>query len=724
MLSAAPYGGSGWCADTLGTGYRRPGLMPYLEFVVDDVLLRAHERMYLPTADGASGGVQASGQRWRLTARALRVMVAIIQNYAINRLPPPPAGLAAAAGDATLEQVAADFREEVGEYVVDGQAVPVRCARQKTVGFALMAMMQGRSRLLECVLLLLRDLQLPALEQRRRVEGVEAARRSVGILSTMQDPFKPVPAAGDAAGAFGAFGALSAGYGHDAGLEHDVEIDLSVMGLDEVTAAALTDGAYWAERVASNCLGLLYECALREGRFLEHLRAAPPLTLIRCEDGRPAHIPVMVQGFGGMAEVLSSSLALGIVAHFLCLPADKWHSLPPAPVLSARLLEHVASQQTPESFLWALRSTQEEDAFLMAGCVSAISEGDEGLTGAAALRQTVPLGADALPDLFTGSAATESVGPAAAASLVAGVRAQVRRDPRRRPAWVPPVSPPHPSSSMFVQVQAAHRGDPGSTTREAVLRLLLRTLALSGDRPGLAHQVRLWPAWTRRPATDPDAPTPPAARPPTHHPSTHSCWRCAPRPTRRMWSGPWRTSAGPSTTPRRCRPRTPRPDPPTACKPSWNESPPPGRAAASTAASCCYIRTSHAHASSSSTDCAPRPRPAPSPLPTFAGGPSASCPRRYVPSCPTPPAPTHPHDTPHRDGASDTWHPPPSPWAAPLPTSLPVSNPPSPFPKGARNVAAGTRRRPTARRGRRPRPRRAAGARRVGDRPRGGACAP
>jgi hypothetical protein len=32
--------------DSLGLGYRRPGLMIYLEFVIDDVLLRAHERFY------------------------------------------------------------------------------------------------------------------------------------------------------------------------------------------------------------------------------------------------------------------------------------------------------------------------------------------------------------------------------------------------------------------------------------------------------------------------------------------------------------------------------------------------------------------------------------------------------------------------------------------------------------------------------------------------------
>jgi hypothetical protein len=57
-------------------------------------------------------------------------------------------------------------------------------------------------------------------------------------------------------------------------------------------------------------------------------------------------VPVMLQGSGGgLAEILSNNLALGTIAHFLRLPLSACHSVPPMPVMSARLLEHVASNQ-------------------------------------------------------------------------------------------------------------------------------------------------------------------------------------------------------------------------------------------------------------------------------------------------------------------------------------------------------------------------------------------
>ena len=106
-----------------------------------------------------------SGQRWRLTARALRVIIAILQNYEINQLPfPPSADPSTLTIDPTLEQFLLDFREAQGEYLIEGQATPVRCDRQKTAGFTVMALMLGRSRLLECVLALLKECSIRTLE--------------------------------------------------------------------------------------------------------------------------------------------------------------------------------------------------------------------------------------------------------------------------------------------------------------------------------------------------------------------------------------------------------------------------------------------------------------------------------------------------------------------------------------------------------------------------------
>jgi hypothetical protein len=88
-----------------------------------------------------------------------------------------------------------------------------------------------------------------------------------------------------------------------------LELDLSMIGFNEESFTC--DGSYWREKTVSNCIGLLYECSLRESRFLELIRASPPLTIMRSEDSRTAAFPVMVQG--GLVEALSSSLALGTI---------------------------------------------------------------------------------------------------------------------------------------------------------------------------------------------------------------------------------------------------------------------------------------------------------------------------------------------------------------------------------------------------------------------------
>jgi hypothetical protein len=172
--------------DGLGLGYRRPGLMVYLEFVVDDVLLRVHERFYAP-----EGSHRGMNQKWRLTARALKILISIMQHYAINRLPLVSLSSLpyAVREDPILQGVAADFREEIAVYKIDNLR-DQRCSRPKTVGFSLMALLLGRSRLLERVLSLLGECSLSVLEGEKSLQGAETAKMAVEILATMQTPTK------------------------------------------------------------------------------------------------------------------------------------------------------------------------------------------------------------------------------------------------------------------------------------------------------------------------------------------------------------------------------------------------------------------------------------------------------------------------------------------------------------------------------------------------------
>ena len=54
-----------------------------------------------------------------------------------------------------------------------------------------MALMLGRSRLLECVLLLLQECSLRELDDCKIMQGIEQARIAVSIFGKMQEPFRP-----------------------------------------------------------------------------------------------------------------------------------------------------------------------------------------------------------------------------------------------------------------------------------------------------------------------------------------------------------------------------------------------------------------------------------------------------------------------------------------------------------------------------------------------------
>ena len=302
-----------------------------------------------------------------------------------------------------------------------------------------MALLLGRGRLLERVLSLLGECAVQSLEVERALQGTEIAKSSVEILATMQSPIK--------------INSVNVGYGGTANMEEiiDLEIDLSMMGFNE--EAYSCDGSYWMEKTVSNCIGLLYECSLRESRFLELIRSAPPLTILKSEDGRTASLPVMVQG--GLVDALSSSLALGTVAHFMRLPAQRWHSVPSVPVMATRILEHVSVNQPSERFLWAMRSTAEEEGYLLSGCVRAIIEGDE-TEISAVFKEIFPLGADRHPDVFTQSVAT-SVGP--------------------------------PDIVDSLRSAACGSIDASETARGAILGLMLKALVLTPDRVCLTHQL-------------------------------------------------------------------------------------------------------------------------------------------------------------------------------------------------------------------------------------------
>ena len=65
---------------SLGMGYRFPGILPYVDHVLNSILLKASARLYLPE------GSEGESQRFQIIAKSLRILVIILQKYPVNML--------------------------------------------------------------------------------------------------------------------------------------------------------------------------------------------------------------------------------------------------------------------------------------------------------------------------------------------------------------------------------------------------------------------------------------------------------------------------------------------------------------------------------------------------------------------------------------------------------------------------------------------------------------
>lgn len=356
--------------ENLGTGYRIPGMIAYLEFIIDDVLKNAKSRFYAPR------GVGGESQRWQITARAVHILSQILQHYAINALPadgyvPSSQAQQPLSGDANhsgfwisrtelVGEIAADFTNTTIKYKLmreDGVTLEQMYPCRKTSGFVLMAMLLGgagptgsaagtHSRLMSIVLSLLEECQLPAMQAARDSVAAVGRQSAISVAGIMQPPEKPP-------------------------INYGLDEDLSGVSLGS-DADLTCDTSYWMEKTVSACMGLLYECGLREQMFTRLVRqSAQPLSFIRNEHGRPAAVPVLSQG---LAEVLSSSIHLSKISHYLQLQSHRVCNVPSVPAMVANILEIVALNQQAHLLLGSLHDSSQGLRDISSACVRVICD--------------------------------------------------------------------------------------------------------------------------------------------------------------------------------------------------------------------------------------------------------------------------------------------------------------------------------------------------------------
>jgi hypothetical protein len=337
----------------IGLNSRLPGVFPYIDFVLDDVLGRLHTRTYMPA------GSEGLAQKHRLTAVCVHILALIVRHYGINLLgqletdnnsnidvsqlsaadifrscqstnAPPPQQQQAR--NNIVADLAADFLELQATYKCtrrDGQSQDTKVSRVKSMGFIIMSMLLGgigvgsttmsastqlvgasaganpigsssttntSNNLLSFVLNLLSDCSIPKLTSLVNECSQQQADSVLSIFCMLQPP------------------SLMQAHTHLDLLSYGYNENLSEFGLLGSGVGHLhCDASYWKEKTVAACVGLLFECSLREQTFNHFVhRSQTPVTYTRYNtvNNRMITVPVVTQS---LALRIGSTVQLGVI---------------------------------------------------------------------------------------------------------------------------------------------------------------------------------------------------------------------------------------------------------------------------------------------------------------------------------------------------------------------------------------------------------------------------
>jgi len=390
----------------LGFGSRVPGIVCYIDYVVNEILLKMHLRNYAFEGEGL-------GQRWKITSQAIMVLVSVLQQYTINTLNVSDILQNGFDGDRQsgasrdkdivssalfetphqrFHNMIADFRNETVDYPLDlegqqwestslpagrsliggagyaqkrGTVQRFQVPRAKSAGFAVMCHVLHHSRrLLDFLLSLLRENSMESLGDFRNEEITRACWRSVEVMRIAEKQ-KAAPSQNT-----------------DNSSQNQLEnadYQLPGFGWD----AFRYDIAYWKHRTVSSIIGLIYEVSIREKVFMDMVRSSEPLSILRTERLGSVASLVPVQ-LCSLDTLLSSSPShsqpplISVVASFIVMEPEPAVCFPSVPVLAVRVLHHIAMSQNSMKVLSLIADSAAGDQ-LVSSCTAALMDGSGGM---------------------------------------------------------------------------------------------------------------------------------------------------------------------------------------------------------------------------------------------------------------------------------------------------------------------------------------------------------
>lgn len=395
----------------LGLGYRVPGVTCYVEYVINEILLKAHVRNYHP-----DNTFSADSQRWRICCKAIKILTTIIQQYHINSVSVDQ--ILALHSGVQIPMLAEnslvkDFTDETVSYAIDtnatgmvnntgsGSQQMLKVPRPKSIGFVVMTNILHRTRyLLHFLCEILSENQIEELDFCRETERNIACSFASDIMLMHSSENVDIKISQRI-------------YENDLNMNKSQQlrqlnygsrtsIDNANSMLDENRALIelpemdwdrhIFDHAYWKQKTVSNVISLLYECSLRESNFMKIIRSSPPLSIVQSNANHIGTSTLLSVQLSDLSDSLSSTymsstIPLSNISNFIVLNGNsEWSEcFPSVPVMAIRIIQHVATSQTSlhmlniisdAVFVGEIGSSSDQLTF---SCTAGLKEGNLGV---------------------------------------------------------------------------------------------------------------------------------------------------------------------------------------------------------------------------------------------------------------------------------------------------------------------------------------------------------
>ena len=397
--------GEGEIPNQLGKSYRIPGIFLYLEYLVEEVLMKAHERRYYKPQNSSSYAfsdtfvpmaavVMSSAQRWRLCTRVVRILVGILQKYPVNAI-----NVEEILAERELQNSEANVLSEIRTDFMINLSQKSSSIFPKTAGYVVMTYILGKPRFLSCLISLLSESSDHSQFERSSISEVstsieilqymhgvylelqnmhartlntkkdqESAKR-LRMTSTLYsiDSFRPSQPSENS------LSRISVLDSSGLGLHNEVEDDVLT-----AVKECQCDETLWKEHFVGATVGLLYECSLREVQFNKLSQLNIQHNMRGIGAGRDPSIPAHIDD---LSSLLSAGQGIALIARLASYRSRLCPCLPAISVLSVRILQHIAVEIPPQRLLGALstyNSTDRRNGYsgsdIMTACVTAILE--------------------------------------------------------------------------------------------------------------------------------------------------------------------------------------------------------------------------------------------------------------------------------------------------------------------------------------------------------------